>query len=65
MGSMAVQAHRGSPDPGHGVRENTLEAFLRARELGADGVELDVRMTSDGGAGHPSRPGGRGRRADP
>ncbi|MGA3149901.1 MAG: glycerophosphodiester phosphodiesterase [Acidimicrobiales bacterium] len=46
---MAVQAHRGSPDPDHGVRENTLEAFLRARELGADGVELDVRMTSDGG----------------
>jgi glycerophosphoryl diester phosphodiesterase len=49
MGSMAVQAHRGSPDPDHGVRENTVEAFLRARELGADGVELDVRMTSDGG----------------
>jgi glycerophosphoryl diester phosphodiesterase len=49
MGSMAVHAHRGSPDPGHGVRENTLEAFFRARELGADGVELDVRMTSDGG----------------
>ena len=49
MGSIAVQAHRGSPDPGHGVRENTVEAFLRARELGADGVELDVRMTSDGG----------------
>ncbi len=48
MGSIAVQAHRGSPDPGHEVRENSLAAFLRARELGADGVELDVRMTSDG-----------------
>ncbi len=44
----AVQAHRGSPDPGTGVRENTLEAFARARRLGADGVELDVRLAADG-----------------
>jgi glycerophosphoryl diester phosphodiesterase len=49
MGSTAVQAHRGSPDPSKGVRENTVAAFLRARELGADGVELDVRLTADGG----------------
>jgi glycerophosphoryl diester phosphodiesterase len=48
VGSMAIQAHRGSPDPTAGIRENTLDAFLRARQLGADGVELDVRMTSDG-----------------
>lgn len=48
MGSMAIQAHRGSPDPAMGIRENTLDAFLRARQLGADGVELDVRTTSDG-----------------
>ena len=48
MEPMAIQAHRGSPDPGLGIRENTLEAFVRARQLGADGVELDVRMTSDG-----------------
>ena len=48
MESMAIQAHRGSPDPAMGIRENTLDAFLRARQLGADGVELDVRMTSDG-----------------
>ena len=47
--STAVQAHRGSPDPATGVRENTLDAFARARELGADGVELDVRLTADGG----------------
>jgi glycerophosphoryl diester phosphodiesterase len=38
--STGVQAHRGSPDPASGVRENTLEAFARARALGADGVEL-------------------------
>ena len=48
METMAIQAHRGSPDPAAGIRENTLEAFVRARHLGADGVELDVRMTSDG-----------------
>ena len=29
-------------------RENTLEAFAGALGLGADGVELDVRRTSDG-----------------
>jgi glycerophosphoryl diester phosphodiesterase len=45
----AVQAHRGSPDPAAGIRENTLQAFARARALGADGVELDVRRTADGG----------------
>ena len=48
-GTTAVQAHRGSPDPSSGVRENTLAAFARARSLGADGVELDVRRTADGG----------------
>lgn len=44
----AVQAHRGSPDRRAGVVENTLAAFLRAREIGADGVELDARLTADG-----------------
>jgi len=44
----AVQAHRGSPDPAGGILENTLAAFDRARDLGADGVELDVRLTADG-----------------
>jgi glycerophosphoryl diester phosphodiesterase len=43
----AVHAHRGSPEPARGVRENTLDAFFRARLLGADGVELDVRRTAD------------------
>jgi glycerophosphoryl diester phosphodiesterase len=28
--------------------ENSLAAFRRAREVGADGVELDVRRTADG-----------------
>ncbi|HEX3981212.1 MAG TPA: glycerophosphodiester phosphodiesterase [Acidimicrobiales bacterium] len=44
----AVHAHRGSPDAANVIRENTLDAFLRARRLGADGVELDVRLTADG-----------------
>jgi glycerophosphoryl diester phosphodiesterase len=48
MATMAVQAHRGSPDPASGIGENTLAAFARARDLGADGVELDVRLTADG-----------------
>jgi glycerophosphoryl diester phosphodiesterase len=48
MPAIAVQAHRGSPDAAAGIRENTLDAFRRARQLGASGVELDVRMTRDG-----------------
>ncbi len=44
----SVQAHRGSPDPETGILENTRAAFARARALGADGVELDVRRTADG-----------------
>ncbi|HEY7916657.1 MAG TPA: glycerophosphodiester phosphodiesterase [Acidimicrobiales bacterium] len=48
MATTAILGHRGSPDPANGVRENSLEAFERARRLGADGVELDVRSTADG-----------------
>ncbi len=48
MAPIAVQGHRGSPDPANGVLENTLQAFIRARRLGADGIELDVRLTADG-----------------
>lgn len=40
-----VVAHRGSA---HLVRENTLAAFVAARELGADGIELDVHLSRDG-----------------
>lgn len=45
---MDVHAHRGSPDPGSGILENTIDAFLRSARLGAHGVELDVRLTRDG-----------------
>ncbi len=41
----AVFAHRGCTE---GFTENTLEAFAEARRRGADGVELDVRLTADG-----------------
>jgi glycerophosphoryl diester phosphodiesterase len=41
----AVFAHRGRTE---GFVENTLEAFAEAKRLGADGVELDVRLTADG-----------------
>lgn len=48
-----VWAHRGCTEPGEsaaeGFTENTLDAFAEARRRGADGVELDVRLTGDGG----------------
>jgi glycerophosphoryl diester phosphodiesterase len=40
-----IFGHRGAS--AH-ARENTIEAFTLARSQGADGVELDVRMTADG-----------------
>ena len=40
-----VWAHRGAS--GY-VPENTLDAFQKAVEMGADGIELDVQMTKDG-----------------
>src|SRR5262245_53827525 len=40
-----VLGHRGAS---RAAPENTLEAFRLARDLGADGVELDVRRTADG-----------------
>lgn len=42
--SFEIVAHRGVPE---GAPENTAAAFRRAVELGADAVELDVRLTSD------------------
>ena len=40
-----VLAHRGARRQ---APENTIPAFARAMELGADGVELDVHRTRDG-----------------
>lgn len=42
---LSVIGHRGAPAA---RRENTLEAFLEAVRLGADGIELDVRRAADG-----------------
>jgi glycerophosphoryl diester phosphodiesterase len=44
MNRFDIIAHRGVHDE---LPENTLAAFQRAIELGADAVELDVRLTSD------------------
>lgn len=56
---MLVIAHRGAS---HDHPENTLEAFDAARVQGADWVELDVRLTSDGAVRvlhDPALPDGR------
>jgi glycerophosphoryl diester phosphodiesterase len=42
---VSVLAHRGGAGP---WRENTVEAFAAALAGGADGVELDVRLSGDG-----------------
>ncbi len=39
-----IIAHRGASAA---KRENTIEAFLAAIEMGADGIEVDVRCTGD------------------
>ena len=44
---VSVFAHRGCTEDG--FVENTLDAFAEARRRGADGVELDVRLTADAG----------------
>ena len=44
-GARFVIAHRG--DSAH-APENTLAAFRRAVEIGADAIELDVRLAADG-----------------
>src|SRR5688500_15273635 len=40
-----VVAHRGAS---HELAEHTLGAYVEAIELGADGLECDVRLTADG-----------------
>ncbi len=39
-----IVAHRGASEA---FKENTVEAFVGARELGATGIELDVRRSAD------------------
>lgn len=45
MGTPLIIAHRGASVQ---APENTMPAFRRAIELGADGIELDVHMSADG-----------------
>lgn len=45
QGGVHVIAHRGAHD---GIPENTLPAYEKAIELGADFVEVDLRTTKDG-----------------
>ncbi len=44
MNKFEIVAHRGIPTE---APENTIASFQRAVDLGADAVELDVRLTSD------------------
>jgi glycerophosphoryl diester phosphodiesterase len=44
MNQFEIVAHRGIPTE---APENTIESFQRAIELGADAIELDVRLSSD------------------
>lgn len=44
MGHFEIVAHRGIPVE---APENTIASFQKAMELGADAVELDVRLTAD------------------
>jgi glycerophosphoryl diester phosphodiesterase len=44
MKPFQIVAHRGIPTE---APENTIESFQRALDLGADAVELDVRLTAD------------------
>lgn len=46
MGDVLLIGHRGAPDVAH--PENTLASVDRAFRLGADGVEVDLRVTADG-----------------
>ncbi len=45
MGATELIAHRGAS---HEAPENTVAAFRRAFDEGADGIEGDFRLTADG-----------------
>ena len=44
MRTPLIIGHRGAP---FGARENTIVSFSKAIEIGADGIEFDVRRTKD------------------
>lgn len=48
--AVSILAHRGFAAPSGTGQENTLAAFARALEAGADILESDVRVTADGHA---------------
>jgi glycerophosphoryl diester phosphodiesterase len=50
MSRPLLLGHRGVRGRGYGVRENTVAAFDLALQYGCDGLEFDVRRTSDGRA---------------
>jgi glycerophosphoryl diester phosphodiesterase len=43
----ALIAHRGAHDASLNIKENTMEAFRLAKQLGCWGIELDVQTTAD------------------
>lgn len=45
MSNILIYAHRGASDV---APENTMAAFKMAKEVVADGIELDVHLTQDG-----------------
>ncbi|KOU76806.1 glycerophosphodiester phosphodiesterase [Streptomyces sp. MMG1533] len=45
MQKLTAVAHRGDP---YRVRENTIDSLRSALHMGADAVEIDVRLTRDG-----------------
>lgn len=44
---MLIYGHRGGARGGR-APENTIPSFSLAKEMGVDGVELDVHLTKDG-----------------
>lgn len=48
MGRVEILAHRGLHTAPHSSPENTVRALLGAVRAGADGVEVDLRVTADG-----------------
>lgn len=47
MQSVRLIAHRGAHNQAQGIIENTLSAFVLAKDLGCWGIEFDVHSTAD------------------